>query len=164
MKINGRKIEGPNEEIIPIPRGNGDDIILTVRAILDMEPFDKMCPPPVPPVKKIKGTDIPQLNDKNYVKAVTKFAEKRMAWMVITSLEATEGLEWEQVDKNDFSTWPLFRKEMTEAGFSDVEIGRVIAGVTSVNALSEIKIQAARERFLLSRQAQLDDLSSQKDG
>ena len=163
MWINGKKIEGANEEIIPIPRGNGEDIILIVRAILDMEPFEKMCPPPTPPVRKIEGVDIPQLRDPNYVKAVTKYAEKRMAYMVITSLEATEGLEWEQVDVNDPSTWPLFRKEMTEAGFSDVEVSRVIAGVTSVNALSEVKIQAARERFLLSKQVQLKDSLSQKE-
>ncbi len=164
MKINGKKIEGPNEEIIPIPRGNGEDIIFIARAILDMTPFEKMCPTPNPPQRKINGVDIPNLKDKNYVKQVEKYAEQRMAWMVITSLEATEGLEWENVDPSDASTWLLFRKELQEAGFGHVEIDRIIAGVVSVNALSEVKIEAARERFLLSKQAQLEELSSQKGG
>lgn len=164
MKIKGKKITGPNEEIIPIPRGNGkEDIILLARAILDMSPFQKMCPPPNPPKKKINGVDIPNLKDPSYIKQLDRYAEQRMAYMIITSLEATEGLEWEKVDPSDPSTWKLFRAELRESGFSDVEIDRVVGGVASVNALSEMKIEAARERFLLSRQARLEESSSQKE-
>ncbi|GAG59832.1 unnamed protein product, partial [marine sediment metagenome] len=72
--------------------------------------------------------------------------------------------DWEKVDVTDPSTWHLFRSEMREGGFSDVEIDRVMAGVISVNALSEAKIEAARERFLLLRQEQQDALSSPKEG
>ena len=153
MKIKGKKIEGPNREIIAIPRGDGDDIVFIAQAILDMEPFEKMCPAPLPPKRKINGVDVPNLKDSAYVAANEVYATKRLAWMILTSLEATSELEWEKVDLGDSSTWLNFREEMHESGFSDIEINRVVAGVVSVNALSEIKIEAARERFLLSQQA-----------
>lgn len=163
MRMKGQKLGSPNEEIIPIPRGTGDDIIFIARAIQDMTPFEKLCPPPKPPMRKIGADDIPNLKDPNYLKQVNAFAEKKMSWMYLTSLEATEGLEWDKVDVTDPSTWHLFRSEMHEAGFSDIEIDRVMAGVVSVNALSDVKIDAARERFLLLRQERLDALSSQKE-
>jgi len=157
MKIKGKKIENPNREIIPIPRGMGDDIIFIVDAILDMSPFNKMCPVPMPPFRKIDGVDVPNLKDPDYLKRLDKHSTKRMAWMVITSLEGTEGLEWETVDVSDPSTWDLFREEFKSAGFSEMEINRIVAGVISVNALSESKIEAARERFLLLQQAQVNE-------
>jgi len=157
MKIKGKKIEGPNREIIAIPRGDGDDIVFIAEAILDMEPFEKMCPAPLAPKRKIDGVDVLNLKDSGYEKAVEVYATKRLAWMVLTSLEATSELEWEKVDLSDSSTWLNFREEMHEAGFSDIEINRVVAGVVSVNALSEDKIEAARERFLLSQQVQPEE-------
>lgn len=164
MKINGQRIEGPNRDIVVIPRGEGDDIIFHVEAVLDMEPFEKMCPLPRPPTRKIKGgIDVPQLNDPAYVKAMEAHAEKRVAWLVLKSLEATEGLEWEKVDIDDASTWLLIREELREADFSDVEVNRIIGGAVSVNSLSEVKIQAARERFLRLREEQLNELSSLQD-
>jgi len=162
MKIKGKKIEGPNREIIAIPRGDRDDIILIVEAIQDMSPFEKMCPPPVPTMRKIDGVDVPNIKDTNFLKQIDRYAEKRMAWMIITSLEATEELEWETVDPSDPSTWQYFRDELKEAGFSDVEVNRVIGGVVSVNALSEAKVEAARERFLRLQQVR-DESSSPKD-
>ena len=157
MKIKGKKIEGVNVEVIPIPRGDCDDIIFQARAIQDMGPFDKMCPSPVPPQRKIDGVDVPQLKDPNYLKALQRRGEQRMAWMTITSLEATEGLEWETVKANDPSTWLQLEPELKKSGFSAVEIQRIIAGVVDVNALSEAKIEAARERFLLSQQAAAEE-------
>jgi len=64
MKIHGKKITGPNIEIIVIPRGDErDDIILKVQAILDMEPFETMCPRPEPPVKRLaSGEEVPDIN------------------------------------------------------------------------------------------------------
>ena len=156
MKIKGKKIEGPNREIIPIPRGMGDDLVFIVNAIMDMTPFEKMCPAPTPLLRKIDGVDIPNLKDPAFLKLLDQHATKRMAWMVITSLEGTEGLEWETVDIGDPSTWRLFRDEMKSAGLSEMEINRIVAGVISVNALSESKIEAARERFLLLQQVQLE--------
>ena len=157
MKIKGKRIEGVNVEIIPIPRGDGPDIIFEARAIQDMKPFEKLCPLPNPPLRKIDGVDVPQLKDLNYLKAMDRRAEQRMAWMTITSLEATEGLEWETVKADDPSTWLLLEPELEKAGFSAVERQRIVAGVVNANALSEEKIEAALERFLLSRQAAAEE-------
>lgn len=157
MKIKGKKIENANVEIIPIPRGDRDDIILMARAVQDMKLFTKMCPLPKPPLRKINGVDVPQLKDLNYVKAMKRHVEKRMAWMTITSLEATEGLEWETVKADDPSTWLQLEPELQKSGFSAVEVQRIIAGVIDANALSESKIEAARERFLLSQQAAVEE-------
>ena len=157
MKIKGKKIEGPNIEIIPIPRGIGPDIILKAKAVMDMTSFEKMCPIPKPPLRLIAGVDVPQLKDPNYRQQVTQYSEKRMAWLTITALEATEGLEWEKVKADDPSSWIHLQDEFKESGFSSVETQRIIAGVVSVNALSEAKIEAARERFLLSEQVQEED-------
>ncbi len=157
MKIKGRKIEGPNIEIIPIPRAMKKDIIFLAKAVLDMKPFEAMCPTPLPPVKVIKGgEEIPNLQDKGYLKSIENLSTKRLAWMVLTSLQETEDLEWETVDLSDPSTWGLFRKEMRDSGFSDIEINRVITGVINVNALNDDKIEAARERFLLTAQEELE--------
>lgn len=153
MKIQGRKIKGANVEIIPIPRGIGPDIILKAKAVMDMTPFEKMCPVPKPPLRKIDGVDVPQLKDPNWLQQITQHSEKRVLWLVITSLEATEGLEWETLSADDPSTWIHLKKELKESGFSGVETQRIIAGVVGVNALNEAKIEAARERFLLSEQA-----------
>lgn len=157
MKIKGKKIEGPNIEIIPIPRAMGDDIIFKAQAVLDMGPFEKMCPTPVPPMKRLgSGDTIPNLQDEAYLKSLTNLATKRLAWIVLTSLQATEGLEWETVDLSDHTTWELFREEMRKSGFSDIEINRVVAGCISANALNDDKIEAARERFLRTAQEALE--------
>ena len=156
MKIKGKKIQSANREVIAIPRGMEDDIIFVADAIMDMTPFDTMCPVPMPPMRKIDGIDTPNLKDSAYLKKLGKHAEQRLAWMVLTSLEGTEGLEWETVDAGDRSTWHLFRAELKDSGFSAMEVNRIIAGVINVNALSEDKIDEARQRFLLSQQAQLN--------
>jgi len=51
MKLLGKKITGPNETIIVIPRFNSDNIIFKARAVLEMDEFDEMCPTPEPPIK-----------------------------------------------------------------------------------------------------------------
>ncbi|KKK49716.1 hypothetical protein LCGC14_3132280, partial [marine sediment metagenome] len=140
MRIKGKKIEGVNVEVIAIPRGDRDDIIFQARAIQDMGSFNKMCPLPMPPQRKIDGVDVPQLKDPNYLKALEKRATQRIAWMTITALEATEGLEWEMVKADDPSTWLQLEPELIKADFSAVERQRIVAGVVNSNALSEEKI------------------------
>jgi len=155
MKINGKKIEGANEVVIVIPRASSADIVFRARAVLDMEPFEKLCPPPDPPKRMLKdGKEVTNLKDPGFLQQVSNHAVKRLSWMVLTSLEATEGLEWENVKMDEPTTWNNFNKELTDAGFSDVEINRIVGECISVNALNEDKIEEARERFLLEAQEQ----------
>ena len=116
MKIEGRKIIGPNRGIIAIPRGDGPDIIFIAEAVLDHKPFDKLCPPPKPVIKKIGGEDIPDIKDKNYQRQIQQYSERKTAWLVLTALQATKGLEWETVDLTNPSTWLLFRKNISFRG------------------------------------------------
>jgi hypothetical protein len=163
MKINGRKISEPNKEYIAIPRGNGEDIVFIAQAIIDGSEFEKLCPVPKPPLRKINGEDIPNLKDDNYLKKIDKYAKQRLAWMILTSLASTEGLEWEQVDLGDHSTWHLYEKELRDSGFSTTEIQRIINGVLNVNCLNEEKVEEARARFLLTLQKQQSELNSLPD-
>ena len=155
MRIQGKKIEGANEVIIVIPRGSNSDIIFKARAILDSSPFEEICPPPEPPRKMLPGgKEVKNLKDPSYLKAIDKYSTKRLTWIVRTSLEATEDLEWEKVDLSDPTTWNNFEEEMKESGFSNVEVNRIVQACIEVNALSEEKIQEARDRFLLAAQGQ----------
>jgi hypothetical protein len=163
MKINGRKIIGPNREIIPIPREDQEDIIFIAEAILDDSEFKKLCPIPTPRMKKIEGQDLPDLKDPAYIKQVDNYSRKKTAWTVLKSLRATEGLVWEMVDETDPSTWMLFEKELKESGFSELEINRIVNGVFSANGLNEAKIDAAKQRFLLVQQARQEQQSSLVD-
>lgn len=157
MKIRGKKIEGANEAFIVIPRASSADIVFKARAVLDMTPFEEMCPPPEPPRKMLAGgKEVKNFKDPGFLSQVDNYAVKRLSYIVLTSLEATEDLEWDKVDISDPTTWNNFRDEMREAGLSNVEIQRITAECINVNALNEDKIEEALERFLLEAQ-ELDE-------
>lgn len=148
MKIKGQKIEGANEEIIVIPRGE-DSIILKARAILDFKEFETLCPEPEMAQKTmISGRKVDNPNDKSYKDAVEDHNKQYMAYMVIKSLEATVDLEWETVDLQNPDTWQNYEQELRDSGFTEIELGRIVTGVFTANSLNEAKIAEAKERFL----------------
>jgi hypothetical protein len=155
MKILGEKIEGANIEEIIIPRGE-TQIVLRAQAVLDDTEFNDLCPRPKPVVGIGKGgIRIERTDDPGYKANLDAWGEKRVAWLVLKSLEATESLEWETVDYNDQSTWLNYKEELKESGFSDAEQGRILSGVMAANGLSESKVEEARARFLRSREVAL---------
>jgi hypothetical protein len=164
MKLHGVRIEGPNVEEIVIPRGE-TQIVLRARAVLDDQEFDDLCPRPKPKVMiKKGGQKIEQTDEPSYKAAIDKWGQQRVAWLVLKSLEATEGLEWEQVECDDPKTWTLYQDELKASGFSDAEVARIIAGVMAANGLSESKVEEARQRFLRSREEQSEASSSPEAG
>jgi len=162
MKINGQKLETPNVEIVVIPRGGETpDIVFHAGAILDMSPFDKFCPEPVPPEKVVKGGKREKnFEDKGYKQALEKYGEKRMAWIIIESLRTTPDLEWETVKYDDHNTWLNYDKEFRNSGFSHVEIQRIQAGVFSANCLNEARLEEARANFLRGPQGSVSESCS----
>lgn len=148
MKMNGMKLECPNEVFIVLPRRDGD-IVFKAKAIMDFGEFDKLCPEPNPPVKVLRGgkKEINRL-DKDYVRACNELNENRMAWIVLKSLEATENLEWETVNMLVPDTWKNYAQELKDSGFSIIEINKIVNLALEANALDESKLQAAREAFL----------------
>ncbi len=164
MRIKGKKIEGPNIEIIVIPRGEGDDIILRAEAVLDMSQFEELCPLPKPPRKKVPpGIEVPDLEDPEFKRQVEEHGTLRTYFMFVKSLSATEGLEWDTIKLGDPSTWKNFHQELTASGFSEVEIARITNGIVSANCLNEDRVEEARQRFLAGQRAELETRSSQMD-
>ena len=148
MKMNGKKIEGPSVEVVVIPRDSGD-LVFKCQAILDYEVFEKILPEPQPPTIILKGQKVghPDFEDIDYKKELTDRSYKRFQWMILKSLEATDGLEFETVSLNDPSTWNNLESELKSSGLSPVEIGLIYQGVTHANGMNEDKLKQARERF-----------------
>lgn len=148
MKMNGVKLECPNEEILVLPRPDGD-LVFRAKAVLDCDEFDKICPEPKAPVRVVKGGKKEvMLNDPTYILNVAEHNARRMAWIVLKSLEATDGLEWETVKLDQPETWTNYSKELQESGFSAVEVNRIVTAVLRANALDEAKLESARMSFL----------------
>lgn len=161
MKLHGKKIEGPNVEICVIPRQD-DDLVFKAQAVLDFDDFESLCPSPQPPViMKPGGEKTIDVEDEGYLKNLNEWARKRTDWMMLKSLEATPGLEWETVDKSDNKTWNNFRDEMRKAGLSSAEISRIVGAVTTACGLNQEKIDEATRRFLADQEAALESSTSQ---
>lgn len=155
MKLNGKKVQGSNIELIVIPRGGEEeDVVLQATAVLDYKPFEAMCPEPKPPAKILKGgAKEYDLEAPAYKEAVKVYHERRTAWMILQSLKATPGLEWETVDPANYRTWTNYEQELKDSGFSHVEVQRIVVGVLNANCLNEARIEEARANFLRGRTA-----------
>lgn len=154
MKIAGRKIEGPNRVTLVLPREGQEDIIIIAQAIVEMGEFDEFVKLPLPPtVTKAGGVVESNFADKGYVDQISSYNMKKLAFIVLKSLEPSE-IEWETVDLKNPSTWAGYMDEMKGAGFSDVEINRIGQACMEANALDEAKLDAARQSFLRGQQAQ----------
>lgn len=154
MKLHGKKIEAPNEELIVIPRGEKEPIVLKAKAVLSYDDFDRICPFPVPPKGQKPGGDwVEYPDDPDYIKLVERYAERKHDWMYIQSLKATETLEWETVKDGDPDTWKNWLAELQASGFASAEVVRIRNGIRAANCLDERLVQKAVERFRLSQQA-----------
>ncbi len=164
MKIAGKKIEGVNTEICVIPRGEGEPIVFTCKAVLDMKDFEKLCPVPKPPVvikpggKRFEDTESP-----SYKAQLDSHNKMRMDYMFLKSLEATEDLEWETVKLSDPSTWENYSKEFTASGLSQIEQMRIYNTFAVANCLDEGRIEQARKDFLAGVRVSVNGQSSLKD-
>lgn len=148
MKIDGKSVKGPHSVIIPIPRPTGD-LIFHATAIVDMK-YEESFPMPQAKEKLLAGGAIEKdVENPEYKKALTEWSRRKIDWIILKSLTAEGGLEWETVKMDDPSTWGNYRKELEDSGFSLPEINRMIAGVFEANGLNEDKIEEARKRFLL---------------
>jgi hypothetical protein len=152
MKINGRKLD-KIIEVLVIPRQDGD-IVFKAQPVTDYTEFSALCPEPKPPmIKHRDGIDRPDFEDKDYKAALDNYATRRTDWMILTSLSATEGIEWEDVCMSDPSTWHLYTKELGKSGLANAEINRIINLVISANGLDQKKIDEATKAFLALKAA-----------
>jgi hypothetical protein len=164
MKIQGKKIEGSNIELCIIPRGENEPIVFKCQAVLDMEDFDRVCPlPKAPLLLKPGGKRVLDENDPKFILARDTHSTKRVAFIILKSLEATEGLEWETVKMGDPDTWVNYEKELKASGFSQIEIIRLINTCMSANCLNEARLEKARDDFLASAAALANGKSSHEE-
>ena len=152
MKIGGRNVSGPNEEVLVLPRLEGD-IVIKARAVADMSTFEKLVPEPKAPGILTKDGWIPQPEDETYKASITRYNEQRFAYMAIYSL-APSNIEWEEVSLENPKTWTKWSDELKAAGLSSVEVNRIVVCIMQANSLDEGKLKAARELFLRGLEAE----------
>ena len=107
------------------------------------------------------GKSTPMQNSKDFLEKLDHYAELRSTWMILKSLSATPGLEWETVKADEPETWTNFQKEFEETGISPVEASRIMNAVTTACGLDQTKIDEATERFLAGARVLPEDESSQ---
>lgn len=146
MKIGGVEVT-KCEEILVLPRGDGNDIPIRAQAVAINKEFDEKVPLPTAPLLQTKDGQKRDYKDKEYRKALNLRSDMRFAYMCLRSLEPSN-IEWQTVDLDRPSTWMKWQDELQEAGISEVEINRIIGAIMAANALDEEKIKAAREVFL----------------
>lgn len=153
MKINGNANLKPHIEIVVIPRG-GNDLVFKAQPVTDFDDFLKLCPMPLPPKIVRKGGAVGEdVEDANYKASIEVWATSRTDWMILKSLQATEGLEWETVNMSDCSTWTNYRKELETSGLTGIEVNRIIQAVVDACGLNQKKIDEATARFLAGQAA-----------
>lgn len=162
MKIKGKTLDKPKNEIVVIPRG--DDNIVFKCQYVDIGAFDSIVPRPKPTMVQKRGkAPVEDTSHPEYRKNLATYNEKYMDYLVLQSLKATEDLEWETVDMKDPETWKNYKKELEDAGFSILHLSKILEAVMAVNGLNEDRIKEARDSFLAMQQSQNDKQNSQED-
>jgi len=159
MKIGGQEVSGPTEEVLVIPRLNGD-VVFRAKAVLDYDEFDATCPPPKAPGMRTKDGFKPNVNSPAYRDQVKNHANLRFGYIATRSLEPSE-IEWETVDFDKPNTWINWEKDLQKAGFNAVELQRITVLIMQANSLDESKLKAARDAFLLGQAMQQAQSSGQ---
>jgi len=161
MKIAGQEIKGPCVETLVLSRESGP-LAIKAQGLPDFDEFDALCPEPKAPGKLTKNGWEPNLKDENYRSVLNIYNEKKLAYIVVRSLEASE-IEWDTVDINNPKTWVNYRTDLKNAGFSEIEVGRIVQTVLQANALDETKLEKAREVFLAGQRLEAEKSSGPAD-
>lgn len=153
MKLKGIKLVAPAPTPIAIQHGQ-ETVVLLCRVLtkVDWDKHDKLNPSPEPIKLNIPGGGIKLDTDsEEYKKAVDVNIDKRLAYMVIASLDSNEDIQFETVNLDDSSTWTNYRDEMREAGFTDAMIGNLVNQCINVNTFDPKLIEAAKQSFLVTK-------------
>lgn len=154
MKFHGKVVNEVNYEFVVIPRPSGP-IVFKAEAVLDYTDFHHACPIPMPPTMlKPGGLKVQNVEDPGYKQDMAAYGTRRLSWLVLKSLQNTDGLVWETVDMADPSTWINYEEELRSAKFTKSEIEYIIGAVISVNALDQTRLDEARNSFLAGQLVQ----------
>ncbi len=147
MKLTGHTFDEPAIEYCILPKGEVT-VVFKCGPVLDYEEFDKLCPvPSAPTLIKKGGIRELDIQDTTYLDQISKRGDLRVQYIVLKSLEYTEGLDWETVDMEEPSTWGNFHDELKKAYFTETDINRIQNACFAANSLSELKVEQARANF-----------------
>jgi hypothetical protein len=151
MKISGKDPSTlSTEHLLVLPRGE-ENLDIRAKGLKDMEEFEVLCPAPNAPVKLVKGgKTVPDMENVGYQATLAEWHQRRLAWMVIKSLQ---DFEWDTVNLDDPSSWKNWEKDLKDAGFTQIECNRVLQLVLEANTLSEALLTEARLAFLRGQAA-----------
>jgi len=148
MRYKGRKIEGRNSDILVLIK-NGEKIMFKAEAVSDYAAFEKLVPLPTPPqVLRPGGVREANIHHPEYKKALEAYAESKTNYLIIKSLEASQDVEWDNIDATKPDTWKNWKTELTESGFTEIEILRIVQLCTRVNSLDDEMLEEAKNDFL----------------
>ena len=166
MKIKGKSVGVPQSKQVVIPRGENDEdtIVFECKPVLDYTEFESRCPNPKPPMvfRPKEGTKLPDLDDKDYKKALTEHGERRVAFLMLNSINA-DGLEWEKAKLDDPDTWHFYREEL-EAHFTLAEVDLIVSGVMEANMPSEDRQKEAMQNFTQLKAVEAGPSPSSREG
>jgi len=157
MRIGNVEVNGPNEEVLVLPRLSGD-IVIKARSVSSMADFEKFVPEPKPPTILTKDGAKANEKDVTYKQKMDTYSSQRFAYLVLKSLEPSQ-IGWSKVNMEIPDTWLLWDKELREAGLADIEINRIVMCVMQANSLDEAKLVEARKVFLLGKAAEANESS-----
>lgn len=143
MKVGGRPINSLNEDVLVLPRGDGD-VVFRGRAIADLDRFTTLVAFPTPPRILKKNEMVTDYEDSGYMEQLVSYQMARTGYTVIETLYE---VEWDSVDKNNPQTFTKWTDDL-EKVFSAAEQQQILNFVTRVNSLDQGKITAARDAFL----------------
>jgi hypothetical protein len=149
MRIGGVEAKGLNECFLVLPRAGGD-LVFKARAVPDYDEFEKLCPEPVAPVILTKDGKKADDGDVDYVASMLRREILRTSYFFVKSLEPSN-IDWDTVVMDCPNTWANAKDDLRNAGLSIVEMNRLWGIVNEANCLSEEKLEAARNRFLLGQ-------------
>ena len=142
------------EVFLVLPRGNDKEIVFRAQPVKDMEPFEQLCPRPSPPGKLTRDGWVQMENDPTYKQVLKAWADQRLGYMVMKSLEPSQ-IEWDTVLESDPRSWCNWSTDLRNGGLSDTECQRVMNLVLEANCLDEAKLKKAREVFLAGEAAKV---------
>lgn len=163
MKLDGKIIQPPKHIPIILPRKEGD-IILHAAAVMTMDEFERLCPPPKPPKIFTPGKGYREGRESiEFKQAMDKWGNQRSNYMIIASLSVgTPTLEWDKVDLNDPETWPNYEAELSSV-FTVGEVQEIKSGCIEANIPNSLRQEEALERFMSPRREEEIPSTSQKD-
>lgn len=147
MKVQGITVKAPDPIEFKVIRGD-DTIIFKAGPVLSYKRFDELCPEPKVPIG-IKPGDIkvPHPEDPEYLKAVDEHNERRYQFLILTSLSATDELEWDTVNLDDPETWKNWDEEFASSGITRHEVNELVSVITRAQGMDDLRFDEARKGF-----------------